>query len=516
MPSLRTIIIAGIVLLVSFAGATLAMQMLTPAPVTEGRPALAEIPPLPQITRTSVIITPAVISLSAIRDAMEANAPRDFSGRRDNPFTQLLSNADIGWTISRGPLTVSGRPEALAVSTVLNGALRVTGQVAGQAGNVAGAIGGLFSENLGKGMQGLTGKAIDQRADIRGNVTITSRPALTTNWRLEPNLTAQVSIADAALSIIGVKLSVTNEVKPLLDRQVGERVALLQARLRNDPFIEQAARREWTKMCRSVPLGVASGMPKLWLEVRPTRAFAAQPRIDAANVTLTIGVQAETRITPAESKPDCPFPATLDLVPPMQQGRVNIAVPIDVPFSEVNRLLELQLTGRTFPEDKSGPFEVTIGRVSLAASGNRLLISLRVKARETKSWFGLGSEATVHVWGKPQLDRERQILRLTDTAIDVESEAAFGLLGTAARAAVPYLETALAEHAVIDLKPFAANARKSIEAALADFRMSGEGVQADATVTDLRLVGIEFDSHTLRIIAEVDGTTKIAITALPK
>jgi hypothetical protein len=516
MPSLRTIIIAGIVLVVSFAGATFAMQMLAPAPVTEGRPALAEIPPLPQITRTSVIITPAVISLSAIRDAMEANAPRDFSGRRDNPFTQLLSNADIGWTVSRGPLTVSGRPDTLAASTVLNGALRVTGQVAGQAGNVAGAIGGLFSENLGKGLQGLTGKAIDQRADIRGNVTITSRPALTTNWRLEPNLTAQVSIADAALSIIGVKLSITNEVKPLLDRQVGEQVAALQARLRNDPFIEQAARREWIKMCRSVPLGAASGMPKLWLEVRPTRAFAAQPRIDAANVTITIGVQAETRITPAESKPDCPFPATLDLVPPLQQGRVNIAVPIDVPFTEVNRLLEPQLTGKTFPEDKSGPFEVTIRRVSLAASGNRLLISLRVKAHETKSWFGLGSEATVHVWGKPQLDRERQILRLTDTAIDVESEAAFGLLGTAARAAVPYLETALAEHAVIDLKPFAANARKSIETALADFRMSGEGVQADAAVTDLRLVGIEFDSHTLRIIAEVDGTTKIAITALPK
>lgn len=517
MPSLRTIVIAVAVLGVSFAGATLAMQMLWPAPVTEGRPALVEIAPLTQVTRTSVIVTPAAISLSAIRDAMEANAPRDLSGKRDNPFTQLLSNADIGWTISRGPLAVSGRPETLAVSTVLNGALRATGQITSQAGNVAGAIGSLFGENLGKSMQGLTGKAIDQRADIRGNVTITARPALTSNWRLEPNLAAQVSIADAALSIVGVKLSVTNEVKPLLDRQVGEQVAALQARLRSDPFIEQAARREWAKMCRSIPLGAASsGMPKLWLEVRPTRAFAAQPRIDAANVTLTIGVQAETRITPAESTPDCPFPATLDLVPPMQQGRVNIAVPIDVPFTEVNRLLEPQLAGKTFPEDKSGPFDVTIRRVSLAASGNRLLISLRVKARETKSWFGLGSEATVHVWGKPQLDRERQILRLTDTAIDVESEAAFGLLGAAARAAVPYLESALAEHAVIDLKPFAANARKSIEAALADFRLSGDGVRVDTAVTDLRLVGIEFDSRTLRVIAEADGTTKVTITALPK
>ena len=74
-------------------------------------------------------------------------------------------------------------------------------------------------------------------------------------------------------------------------------------------------------------------MPDLWLEVRPTRAVAAQPKIDAGAVTLTVGVQAETRIAPTETKPDCPFPAALELVPPMEQGRVSIGVPIDLPFT---------------------------------------------------------------------------------------------------------------------------------------------------------------------------------------
>ena len=139
-------------------------------------------------------------------------------------------------------------------------------------------------------------------------------------------------------------------MKPLLDRAVDEQVGALQARLRNDPFIEQAARREWAKLCRSIPLGkAAAGVPDLWLEVRPVRAVAAQPRIDASAVTLTVGVQAETRITPTESKPDCPFPATVEIVPPMEQGRVAIGVPIDLPFTEVNKLIEAQLKGRTFP-----------------------------------------------------------------------------------------------------------------------------------------------------------------------
>ena len=305
-------------------------------------------------------------------------------------------------------------------------------------------------------------------------------------------------------------------IKPFLDRAINEQVTALQARLRDDPVLELAARQEWAKMCRSISLGAAAaGMPNLWLELRPTRAFAAQPHIDAAALTLTIGVEAQTRIVPTETKPDCPFPAQLEVVPQIEQGRINIAVPIDIPFSDVNRLLEAQLKGKSFPDDKSSAFTATIRSVNLAASGDRLLLSLRVKANENKSWLGLGAEATVHVWGRPVLDSVHQVLRLTDIALDVESEAAFGLLGIAAQAAVPYLQRTLAENAVVDLVPLASNARNSIDAAIADFRKSTDGVRVDAAVTGLRLVGIEFDAKTLRVVAEVDGTVRVAVTKLP-
>ncbi len=336
---------------------------------------------------------------------------------------------------------------------------------------------------------------------------MTSRPEIVPSWRIEPNLTAQVSLSDAGLSIMGFRLNLAQEIKTLLDRNVNEQVSELQAKVRNDPFLETIARREWTKMCRSLSLGrAAAGMPDLWLEIRPTRAFAAQPRTDETALTLTVGVQAETRIVPAETKPSCPFPAQLEIVPQLEQGRVNLAVPIDVPFTELNRLLEAQLKGKTFPDDRRGALAVNVRGVSVAASGDRLLIALRVKANETRSWFGLGAEATMYVWGRPVLDSARQMLRLADIALDVESQAAFGILGAAARATVPYLERAVAESAVVDLRPLVQNARQSIETAIADFRQAGDGVQVDAAVTALRLVGIAFDAKTLRVIAEADGT----------
>ncbi|HUI96868.1 MAG TPA: DUF4403 family protein [Xanthobacteraceae bacterium] len=506
----------AVVLVVSFVGALWALDTLSSRGGGGRPPALAAMPPLAPATRTSTITAPIAVPLSAIRDAMEQQAPRELAGKRDNPLTQLLGKADIGWTLARGPIAVTGRGDGLVIATPVNGTLRITGQIANQAGNVGGALGGLINSDLGRGLQTITGRTLDQRADLRGNVTVTARPIIDNHWRIEPNLGAQVAMGDSALSIAGIKLSVANEVKPLLERSVNEGVTALAARIRNDPALELAARREWAKMCRAISLkGVGANAPDLWLEVRPTKAFAAQPRIDQNSVTLTLGLQAETRIVPAETRPDCPFPAQLQIVRELDQGAVAIGVPIDVPFTEVNRLIDAQLKGRNFPEDGGGAFAITVLGATLAPSGDRLLVALRVTAREQKTLFGFGAEATVYVWGRPVLDPDRQILRLTDLTVDVQSEAAFGLLGAAAEAAMPYLQAAVADNAVIDLKPFAASAQQSIGAALAEVRAAEPGMRVDAAITGLRLVGIEYDAKILRIVAEAQGTVQAAVTSLP-
>ena len=160
-------------------------------------------------------------------------------------------------------------------------------------------------------------------------------------------------------------------------------------------------------------------------------------------------------------------------------------------------------------------YSLTCVSRSVAASGNRLLISLLVSAKEKKSFLSLGGEANVHIWGKPVLDQAAQTLRLTDIELAVESEAAFGLLGAAARAAIPHLQKTLAEKATIDLKPFAANAQKKIAAVIADFQKNEEGLRVSAEISKLRLADIAFDSRTLRVIAEAEGAINVYVTALP-
>jgi hypothetical protein len=514
---LKTILLGVAVLAVSFLVSLKAMDWLTPSG-TVRPPVLVELPPLSPAPRSSSIVVPIAVSLNAIRDAADRGAPRNFAGKADNPVSQILQNADIGWTASRGPITATGAQETLSLTTPLTGTLNVTGSLSAKAtGAVGDALGSLLGGDAAKRIGSINIKSLNAHAEIKGNVVMTAQPKLAANWRIEPNLAAQVILNDSSLSVAGARVNVPAQVKPLIDKNVNDQINAVQARIRNDPAFEQNARAQWAKICRSFPLqgtGAASSLPPLWIELRPIRAIAAQPRIDASAVTLTLGIEAETRITPAQTKPDCPFPATLALVPPTP-GRVAIGVPIDMPFTEINRIVEAQFAGRTFPEDGSGPVDVTVKRASVAASGDRLLISLLVNAREKKSVFGLGGEAEVHIWGKPVLDQALQTLRLNDVELAVESEAAFGLLGAAARAVVPHLQKALAEKATIDLKPFASNAQKKIAAVIADFQKNEDGLRVSAEITSLRLTDIAFDSKTLRVIAEAGGAINATLTALP-
>jgi len=244
------------------------------------------------------------------------------------------------------------------------------------------------------------------------------------------------------------------------------------------------------------------------------RAISSKPQIDAQAVTLLLGVQAQTRIVTNQSKPTCPFPEHLDLVPQANAGTLTIAVPIDVSFSEVSRLIDAQLVGKTFPQDGSGAFAATVKHVTVAASGDHLMISLLVNVKKRGFFSFFGADATLNVRGRPVLDRENQIVRFTDLALDVQSQAAFGLLRAAAQAAAPYLRKTFADAAAIDLKPFAAKAKERIAAAVGGLTKQDGSVSANVAIKDLGLDGVAFDDKTLRVIAHANGSVNVVVSSL--
>jgi hypothetical protein len=318
----KKISMAAIAVAVVFAsfGVSLMLMNWLSSTATGPTPKIAELPPLPPTSRSSFAVVPVTVALSAIREVADRTAQRNFTGKADNPISQVLQNADIGWTASRGPIAATGAQDVLSLSTPLTGKINVTGSLSSKAtGAVSDAIGGLLGPGAASKIGSVNIKALNASAELRGTVTITSRPRLAAAWRLEPNLAAQVSMGDTSVVVAGAKVNLPAQVKPVIDKTVGEQLNAVSNRIRNDPMIERAARTQWAKACRSMPLqgaGATATMPALWLEVKPTKAIAAQPKVDASNVLVTIGIEADTRITPTETKPECPFPDKITIIPP--------------------------------------------------------------------------------------------------------------------------------------------------------------------------------------------------------
>src|SRR5512134_1217247 len=115
---LKTISIALAVVVASFVASLKVMDFVAPR-ATNRPPPLAQLPPLPPAPRASTVMAPIAVALSAIRDAADRAAPRNFAGKADNPVSQILQNADIGWTASRGPISATGGQDALSLTTPL-------------------------------------------------------------------------------------------------------------------------------------------------------------------------------------------------------------------------------------------------------------------------------------------------------------------------------------------------------------------------------------------------------------
>src|SRR5262245_43844845 len=133
----KMIAIAVGVLALSFVVALEAMDWLSPSG-TVPAPALKELPPLPPVTRSSYVVAPVAVALSAIRDVADRATPRNFAGKADNPVAQVLQNANIGWTAARGPIAATGGQDMLSLSTPLTGKVNVTGALSSKA---TGALG---------------------------------------------------------------------------------------------------------------------------------------------------------------------------------------------------------------------------------------------------------------------------------------------------------------------------------------------------------------------------------------
>ncbi len=167
---------SAIVFAAVLGGGLLVIKGFWPVSKRPSLPALVPVPALQAITRSSIIVAPIAVTRSAIRNALEAQAPRNVSGKQVNSLSQLLTSADVGWSVDRGPLALTDRNGEIEIATELSGALHIRGAISAITDDLVGTLGGLFNQNLGQALQQLTGTVIDQNVEFHGNLRVTFPP----------------------------------------------------------------------------------------------------------------------------------------------------------------------------------------------------------------------------------------------------------------------------------------------------------------------------------------------------
>jgi hypothetical protein len=445
---------------------------------------------------SSTVSLDVTVTPSALHALIERLVPVRETGSKPEDLGRLLSDEKIIWDFVRGGINLS-TSGGLSAETRINGTVQILGKTR--------PLGVRFS----------------QSARLQGHIAIATKPALTQDWRLNPNALLTLSVTDADLILARI---VTVSVRSLVNREVQPEVQKLIARLNSDiasdPFLETEIREIHEQLCQTRTFNMDD--TTAWLKTVPVEWIARQPVLDEQGLTLSLGVKLDTWSGTAEpqAEPDCPFPATLNIVPTDNSGDIELKLASSIAWEPIRDAANKQLTKLLQKTDST--FSNEFGTVKMAsayiselrADGQMLLIKLQFEA-SLDSWLHRSFSGNVWLKGKPVLDRSSQTLSFDDVQLDIASEKALSTLAAFGLVAGPTLEKRLNSLEPISLAK--AGKRASLMANAAITKIVEELETADIevlsdAVNDTRLEDLHIGNDGLDLLVVAKGKLSLRIS----
>jgi hypothetical protein len=480
-----------------------ASEVAPAAPVRPAAPETAASNPVP-----SRMFLTGFVPWERLQQELDAAAPYSETGTRGDPVGNPVVDDVLTWQINRTSIAIDGEAGAIRATTGLSGTVRLQGTVRLIRGDIGKLLGKLNPTNI----------PFSVHADLAAKVAATSFPVLAPNWRVAPNfgLSVDVTQADIPINHVGT-ISVRGLIRDEVSSKVAELQHRLEAKVGEDRFIEDAARKVFADACRITDFAV-EGQERGWLVTRPVAFQAAQPVIDDSGLRIGLGLRATTEIgvgtRPAD--PECPFPETLEILPTLPDPDFELDVPAGIEWKDLTNLTNAAVAGRSWSAEEAGQtISLTVDRVAMSPFGESMLAEVDFSGR-LSGWFGSRFDGKVYLTARPLLDAAAQKLRFVDVDLDVASGSALSATGLFGTLAAPLLEKAIAERAMIDLASYVADARSQADAAAAklnaELRSDGLTVTHRLDTIELRQIFVAEDRLSVRIAAK--GAFSVDLEAL--
>lgn len=344
----------------------------------------------------STILLPIHLPVQSISDQLNSIAPKKLSGSKGNPV-DFLSRDSLTWSVSRGPINVSARNNALQLNTRLSARVTIRGKIKGFIGRHLPTV----QETLDR---------------IRADVDASIAPRLTENWRIQPNLRANVHLRQASGKIAGIRYSVRRHLQGPLNDAVNKEIRHLNAKISENKKLKSEVEKLWREFHRTILLHEE---PPIWLSVIPRRLSASTFQINDQRVSVSIGIAADTSLATG-TRPELPladFPR-LTLVGHQPEGHFALALPAFLKWKDVDRQILRNISQKPPVIDESSA-RLTLTGLSLSGTEEgRMVATGEFSVNPTDMWgrvLAWIDGLLVHLGLKWNLSNalERQVVQLT-------------------------------------------------------------------------------------------------------
>lgn len=408
---------------------------------------------------------PVEIPLDEVRRIVAESLPPRVSDERKQEISSALQDDYYRYDLERGPVEAGFTGDRLTFSFPVRGSLTVGGKLAGL--------------------------PVHETVDVAGRVRGTASPAITPDWRPDPQPTAWIELDRADLQVLGAfSISVRSFLEERLNPLLGQELKRAAGRLLADLALRRKAEEAWRS------LHVARRAVKdenLWIRFQPLELSLARVTLKDGVLHTGIGVAGQLSLSlgPAVAPP------AVTLLPPLRidaerAGGFDLEAPVQASPGELSRWTDRALRGQRFRLSRDREMEIT--DAGLGVDGDRLILALGFQTG--------GRDGRLVLRGRPAVDPGTSVLRLADLQYDLASGGLF--LRLADRVHRTEILERLQKSAHLDLAPLLGQAETGTARAVQG--LFPPGLHGQVRIEPVRILGVGVSGGAVWARCRMTGT----------
>lgn len=431
-------------------------------------PVPAPAPPPVEAGKASFFF-PVEIPLAEVRRIVEETLPPRVSDEQKQEISNALQDDYYRYALERGPVEAGFTGELLTFSFPVRGSLTIGGKLAGL--------------------------PVHETVDFAGRVRGTASPAITPDWRPDPQPAARIELDRADLQVLGafsisVRSFLQERLNPILDQELKRAAGRLLADL--------ALRRKAEEAWRSLHVSRRAVKDEnLWIRFQPLDISLARLTLKDGVLHTGLGIAGQLSLSLGQVV----APPAVTLLPPLRMdsekaaergGGFDLEAPVQASPEELSRWTDRALRGQRFRLSRDREMEIT--GAGLGVDGDRMVLALDFQTG--------GRDGRLVLRGRPAIDPGTSVLRLADLQYDLASGGLF--LRLADRLHRTEILERLQKSARLDLAPLLGQAESGTARAVRG--LFPPGLHGEVRIDPVRVLGVGVSGGAVWARCRMTGT----------